>query len=97
MKKLTQAELFKEEGISRVLANEKPDWIAELRAFVERDVEGEFTIADVRPHITEPHHRNCWGAAFNTLAKGGLIRCIGYRRSTIKSSHARKVSVWKRT
>jgi len=97
-RKLTQAELFKESGIEQVLAGEEA-WNDEVRGFVGRFAHGfQFTVDDVRPNIiVEPHHANCWGAAFNRLARAGLARRIGFRPSKTPSTHSRIVSIWERT
>lgn len=86
-------------GIDRV-AQWNRDWLnhAAMKAGEVVEAKAEFTSDDVRVHVVfycgNPGHPNAWGALLNSMAKSGRIRRIGYRPSTLPSTHGRIVSVW---
>lgn len=60
-----------------------------------------FTGEDIRfecsAWVGEPKHPNAWGALINSLVKRKVIEATGeYRSPKDKSSHARKIQVYRR-
>lgn len=55
---------------------------------------GQVTSDDLRKYALEnsiaPHHPNAWGSVFRTKE----WRCIGRRKSTFVSNHAREIRIW---
>lgn len=97
MTQLELGEQRKSEGIARV-EEHQPD---AFRAMVDqaiavlarRDV--PFSSDDVRKLTAlEPHHPNAWGAAMVRASKRGLIRRVGFAKSTTPSRHAGVVANW---
>lgn len=58
--------------------------------FTSDDLEA-IRVADNGP---TPRHTNGTGAAFNSAARAGIIVATGWKRTTLASGHARKVTVW---
>ncbi len=96
-----QGELFKQQGISKVLKND-PLWesrATDLVIWVAKTYVS-FTIEDVRreardQNIPEPHHHNAWGAVMSRLAKSGtIVRTDRMVASTRPQAHARRIPVW---
>lgn len=59
-----------------------------------------FLISEIRedPYsIPEPHHPSQWGGLAHSMAAAGIIRHVGYARSTAPSRHRSVVSVWQGT
>lgn len=88
-------EQLKMEGIERVKANNKV-WmvVADEAMWRLATTKLEFTTEDLKAIVCNPQHPNAYGAAFNTAARAGLIKRVGYRPSTSPSAHGRIVSVW---
>lgn len=93
-------EELKEEGTSRVLANNEA-WaeraMVQLKAYAAW---GDFTTDDLHDGCSlegiAPTHHNGWGAIFSKAAKLGLIQRVGYRKSLRPASHSRVVAVWRK-
>lgn len=88
-------EQLKEEGIERIRGTNE-EWLkyAEMAIKTLRLTKDEFTTDDLKPFVNAPNSPNSYGAAFNVAAKAGLIKRVGYRKSTSPSAHGRVVSVW---
>lgn len=85
-------------GIDRVKRNNS-EWMKRALSMVATMSisRNNFTIDDARfwcDCYNAPSHPNAWGALLNTLARQGRIRRVGYRPSTLPSTHGRIVSVW---
>lgn len=95
-------------GVTKVLDNNK-SWMENALAvvsgpyfplfatndpFTGEDIRDELTS---RPYVGFPSHPNAWGALINTLARRGLIVATGqYVVPKDKSSHARKIQLYRR-
>lgn len=55
----------------------------------------EFGAEEVRALAGSPSRPNAFGARFNAAARSGLIRKVGYRKSSRPSLHAHPVAVWR--
>ena len=57
--------------------------------------QGKVTCDDLRRYAStrgiEPEHQNAWGAVF----RGGEWECVGHCQSTVPSTHAREIKVWR--
>ena len=54
-----------------------------------------FTADDLRALVDEsPHHPNQVGSLFNTAARRGEIRKVGYQQSSVRSRQAGTHAVW---
>lgn len=93
------------EGMQRVLRNEKRDFAGEVREGIRKGYgpDERFTGEDARIklvdeyHIELPHHPGCWGAAIYSCISAGLIKPTNeYRHMQLKRSHARRTRVYKR-
>lgn len=94
---------LKDAGQAQALANEPDDWPERVAGLLQHMASTlpRFTCDDLRRHaeragIGEPHHPNCWGAAFSRAAKTGVIERVGFQKNTLPSAHARMVAVWRR-
>lgn len=70
-----------------------------VKYFTQANTPTPFTVDDVIAMIGLPpfngkNTSNAVGALMAGLAKGGLIRSIGWQESTRKGNHARPVRVW---
>jgi hypothetical protein len=96
---IMSGEQLKLKGIERVKRHNR-EWMERANWIVPAIAQyGSFTCDDVRSQakatgIGNPEHFNAWGALLNTLARQGKIRRVGYRPSTLPSTHGRIVSVW---
>ena len=89
-------EQLKLDGLNRVEENNQA-WVDKIR---ERAIEmclvmGEVSSDELRYWADaancHPEHPNAWGAVF----RGKCWRPIGYKRSTYKSNHARRITIWR--
>lgn len=55
----------------------------------------EFTAADLREHLDASVNANRIGRVFSALVREGRIVELGWRRSTVPSSKARKIGVYR--
>jgi hypothetical protein len=80
----------KEAGLDGVEVNNQ-SWVLNARRVAEgicRE-KGEVSTDDLRPILPAPAHPNSWGAVFRAPWV-----CKGWRRSSVKSNHARMIRVW---
>lgn len=72
------------------------DWAEEAREAVELlAAEGlEFSADDLHERVGSPSSNGALGAVFQTAARDGLIRLVGYRRSRRLSRRGSVVGVW---
>lgn len=90
-------EQLKEQGIAVANANAKQDWVrAADQAIDQLAATGQpFTADDVRAlGIPDPESPKAWGARFNTAARTGRIRRVGYVPSRRPSVHAHPIAQW---
>jgi hypothetical protein len=93
---LLDALAARDEGTTRVAANADDDARAAveqvIREFARRGV--PFSSNDTRPHLPAGIKPQLVGACFLHASKAGLIRGIGYERSTSVATHAHPVAKW---
>lgn len=97
---LFAGEQAKVAGIEQV-AEHNLTWKEKVHAIVLALPSGEFTNDDVRrachrAGLPPPKHHNAWGAAMSGIARTGQILRVGFRKSALKSTHARIVTVWRK-
>jgi hypothetical protein len=94
-------ETLRDKGIQKVASN-NDNWLESCIQAATAYVRSKpnFTGEDIRFHcestIGRPKHPNGWGALINALIKRKVIRANGeYRTPRDKTSHARKVQVYR--
>jgi len=82
--------------LERVAAAE-PRWIDKALDWIEdRPTDSEFTADDLTLTIGAPAKRNAVGAAFSQASRRRLVERAGLQQSSIPSSHASVIQVWRR-
>jgi hypothetical protein len=92
----------RDEGIERVLGNEREKWKLQATTIVSKQpapVRVPFTGESLRlfvyPLIGRPHHHNVWGAMFNKWIKEGRIIKTGEESfMKTKISHGRSTDLY---
>ena len=98
---MTTAVALKEQGIDLVAENNR-NWIDSIKEVFEKHFPPvEFAADDFRDYmlaagVGEPSNPNCWGAVLNNLSRAKSIYAVGLRPHRHKSSHARRVTVWRK-
>jgi len=96
-----QGDLFageqgKREGLDRVSRNAS-EWLTHVRGWAKAVArrKGEVSSDDLRlladTYGVHPHHQNAWGAVF----RGDEWEPAGFKKSTYKTNHARRITVWR--
>ena len=73
------------------------EWIDRIRKVARHisDTKGSVSADDLRRYAIKqkdhPRHVNAWGGVF----RGKTWHCVGRKKSTITSCHARQIMVWK--
>ncbi|MDT8419371.1 MAG: hypothetical protein RQ754_02980 [Desulfuromonadales bacterium] len=86
----------KAEGLS-VIEENHGDFLETMRTRARKIAaeKGSVTSDDLRAYAAcwgiEPAHPNAWGGIF----RGSEWECIGFKKSTLPSNHARLVRVWR--
>jgi hypothetical protein len=95
----------RDEGMARVLRNEKYDFAGAVRKGVRKSFPPDSRISgeDIRIKLIDdnlvelPHHSNCWGAAIYSCIRAGLLKPTNaYHHMELKRSHARRTRIYKR-
>ncbi len=90
-----KAKLERDKGLDKVEGN-NDSFVHRMRAHAKHIAQrtGHVTSDDLRryasSHGLEPKHPNAWGAVF----RGKQWICIGRRKSTLASNHAREIRIW---
>jgi hypothetical protein len=93
----------KEAGMSRVLGNTDPVWIAGYRSAFDKwaaEKQGETVASEhfhlyVAPIIGQPPSPNSWGAMWSGMAKRGKIKKRnGHHKSVRKSRQSNTTPMW---
>lgn len=98
---MTTATDLKEQGIELVSEN-NGSWLDSVKEIFDKHFPPiEFAADDFRDYmlaagVGEPKSPNCWGAVLNNLSRFGAIYAVGLRPHRHKSSHARRVIVWRK-
>jgi hypothetical protein len=93
---LLDALAARDEGTARVITNADDEARAVveqvIRQFARRGV--PFSSNDTRPYLPDGIKPQLVGACFLRASTAGLIRGIGYERSTSVSTHGHPVAKW---
>lgn len=54
----------------------------------------KFTSEDIHERAGSPEIPNAMGALFLWASQNNLIKCVGFKKSSRKSAHARSLKVW---
>lgn len=91
------------DGGTRLVSDNNKAWIDAVFSQLESlcIYYDEFTADDLRVvcalrGLSEPGHRNAWGAVFARAAREKLIRHVRYQRSDNPTSRSRVVAVWRK-
>lgn len=95
---------MRDRGIRRISvgrdasANDAWRSVAEPKARRLARTRAPFTAEDVRgDDVDEPPTPGAWGALFNSLARAGVIRQVGWTTGRRPESHGRGIRVWQGT
>jgi hypothetical protein len=83
--------------LAETLDHATPDWRAEAeKTLMYLATTGrEFTANDLTSlGVPPPDHPNRWGALFNSAARQGLIRSVGFRQSARPSRAGGVCRIW---
>lgn len=98
---MTTAIDLQEQGIKLVSKN-NGTWIDSVNEIFEKHFPPvEFAADDFRDYmlaagVGDPSSPNCWGAVLQNLSRSRIIYAVGFRSHRHKSSHARRVTVWRK-
>lgn len=96
---MSEGQQLMELGKDKVEKNNKL-WVLRMRAFArELSFNNGVVTADCLRNavgfVGEPIHHNAWGAIFRTTRHdSGKWVVVGYRKSTRKEAHARRIAEW---
>jgi hypothetical protein len=100
-----EANDLRDKGIHRAVTNADKtheDWAARayaaLEGFVNETADLEFMAEDVRKwasYLPVPPSNRAWGAVILRGARNGLIKQVGYGKTTNKLAHRTPAAIWR--